>query len=204
MDMLSPDFLCPLLTLNHSSSAIFQNVCGEHMRSTRMSRVNLLRRLRSSIYSKKSPHKYTVPRSLDLAKIPVITIKSSPLPVNSLAAGKFEWNFIYVIFKRNLVIYGWGICCEIALIWMSLDLTDDQSTLVQVMAWCRYATSHYLSQFWPRSLSPYGVTRPQWVNSLWPGNRMWWQRSGSILLTSGLTAPSHYLNQWWLIISKVQ
>ena len=69
----------------------------------------------------------------------------------------------YVIFKRILVIDGWGISCEIALIWMSLDLSDDQSTLVQVIAWCRQATSHYLSQWWPRSLSPYGVTRPQWV-----------------------------------------
>ena len=48
---------------------------------------------------------------------------------------------------------------------MSLDFTDDQSTLVQVMAWCRQATSHYLSQCWPRSLSPYDITRPQWVNT---------------------------------------
>ena len=32
------------------------------------------------------------------------------------------------------------------------------------MAWCRQATSHYLSQCWPRSMSPNGVTRPQWVN----------------------------------------
>ena len=32
---------------------------------------------------------------------------------------------------------------------MSLYLTDDKSTLVQVMAWCRQATSHYLSQCWP-------------------------------------------------------
>ena len=70
----------------------------------------------------------------------------------------------YVIFKQILVIDGWGISCEIVLIWMSLDFTDDQSTLVQVMAWCRQAASHYLSQCWPRSLSPYGVTRPQWVN----------------------------------------
>ena len=46
---------------------------------------------------------------------------------------------------------------------MSLDFTDDQSTLVQVMAWCRQATSHFPSQCWPRSLSPYGVTKPQWV-----------------------------------------
>ena len=28
-------------------------------------------------------------------------------------------------------------------------LTDDKSTLVHVMAWCRQATSHYLSQYWP-------------------------------------------------------
>ena len=79
---------------------------------------------------------------------------------NSLAPGKFECNFRYVIFKRILVIAGWGISCEIALIWTSLDLTDDQPTLVQVMAWRHQATSHYLSQCWPRSLSPYGVTRP--------------------------------------------
>ena len=40
---------------------------------------------------------------------------------------------------------------------------DEKSTLVQVMAWCRQATSHYVSQCWLRSLSPYGVVRPQWV-----------------------------------------
>ena len=54
--------------------------------------------------------------------------------INALAPGKFEWNFRYVIVKWILVIDGWGISCEIALFWMSLDFTDDQSTLVQVMA----------------------------------------------------------------------
>ena len=34
------------------------------------------------------------------------------------------------------------------------------------MAWCRQATSHYLNQCWPRSPTPYGVTRPLWVNML--------------------------------------
>ena len=48
-----------------------------------------------------------------------------------------------------------------------MDLTDDKSTLVQVMAWCRQATSHYLSQCWPRSMTLYGITRPQWVNSFY-------------------------------------
>ena len=47
---------------------------------------------------------------------------------------------------------------------MPQDLTDDKSTLVQVMAWCRQATSQYLGQCWLSFLSPYGVARPQWVN----------------------------------------
>ena len=46
---------------------------------------------------------------------------------------------------------------------MSVDFTDDQSTLIQVMT-CRQATINYLRQCWPRTMSPYGVTRPQWVN----------------------------------------
>ena len=62
-----------------------------------------------------------------------------------------------------LSIYGWGISLEIAHRCLLQDFTYDKSTLVQVMAWCRQATSHYLSQCCPRSLSPYGVTRPKWV-----------------------------------------
>ena len=38
------------------------------------------------------------------------------------------------------------------------------STLDQVMAWCHQAPSHYLSQRWPRCMSPYGVTTPQCVD----------------------------------------
>ena len=80
------------------------------------------------------------------------------------------------------MIDGWGISCEIALIWMSLDFTDDQSTLVQVMAWCRQATSHYLSQCWPRSMLPYGVTRPQCVNTLMLG-KIWLSVTGTTSLS---------------------
>ena len=45
-----------------------------------------------------------------------------------------------------------------------------------------------------------------WVNSLWTNDDIWRQRSGSTLaqvLACCLTAPSHYLNQFWLTISKV-
>ena len=134
------------------------------------------------------------------------------------------------------------------------------------------ATSHYLNQCWPRSPTPYGVTKPQWVkiitddvlahvtrqwnsskrpphqgglkcevvlhrgrnikmifrdhatkfqacafllrlfqsqkwfNSLCPSDAMWRHRSGSTLaqvMAWCLMAPSHYLNQYWLIVSGV-
>ena len=93
------------------------------------------------------------------------TFKISGQWVNSLAPGKFEWNFRYSILQVISVIDGWGISCELNFRWMSLDLTD-KSTLVQGMAWCRQATSHYLSQCWPRSLShmaslgPNGLKHP--------------------------------------------
>ena len=88
--------------------------------------------------------------------------------INSLAPGRFQWNLRKIIFRLILVTDGCDISSEIALRWTSLDLSDDKSTLVQVMAWCCQATSHYLNQCWPRSLSPYGVTRSQWVNTLFP------------------------------------
>ena len=62
---------------------------------------------------------------------------------------------------------------------MTLGLTDEKSTLVQVMAWCRQATSHYLIQCWPSSMLPFGVTRPQWVNLLGFCYTIWHHTSGS-------------------------
>ena len=56
------------------------------------------------------------------------------------------------------MIDGWAIYFGIALRWVSLNLTDHKSPLVQVMPWCRQVASHWLSQCWPR----YGQTR-QWV-----------------------------------------
>ena len=59
---------------------------------------------------------------------------------------------------------------------MPNDTFDDKSALVQVMAWCHQARSHYLTQCWPSSMMPFGVTRPQWVNSLWPSDAIWCQK----------------------------
>ena len=46
-----------------------------------------------------------------------------------------------------------------------------------------------------------------WLNTLWPSDTIWRHRSGSTLaqvMACCLTAPSHYLNQCWPIISKVE
>ena len=49
---------------------------------------------------------------------------------------------------------------------MRVNSFDNKSILVQIMGWCRQVASHYLSQCSPRPMSSYGVTRPQWLNSL--------------------------------------
>ena len=99
-------------------------------------------------------------------------------PFNTLAPGRFQFDIRKVIFKLTLVNGGWCISYEIALRWMPQDLTGDKSTLVQVMVWCRHATSDYLSQCWPRSMPPNGVTRPQWVKKqcyrqVWRSSNRW-------------------------------
>ena len=83
--------------------------------------------------------------------------------INSLALGRPGCHFKTAIFNLISLIGILTLSNDNALRWMPWDLTDDKSTLVQVMDWCHQATSHYLSQCWPSSMSPYGVTRPQWV-----------------------------------------
>ena len=57
-----------------------------------------------------------------------------------LASGKNS------IFKLALLIGTFRAPFDKVLRLMIQKLTDDKSTLVQVMAWCRQATSHYMSQ----------------------------------------------------------
>ena len=62
---------------------------------------------------------------------------------------------------------------------------------------------HFLMAKSPRNLMP-NIFQ---LNSLVPNDVIRWQRSGSTLaqvMACCLTAPSHYLNQCWLIISKIQ
>ena len=60
----------------------------------------------------------------------------------------------------------WKSFCEIALSRIITGLIDHKSTLIQVMASCHQAPTHYLNQCWLRSMTRYSVTRPQRFN-LW-------------------------------------
>ena len=52
-------------------------------------------------------------------------------------------DFKNVIFSLALLIGTFKSSCDNVLRWMAQDLTDNKSTLVQVMAWCRQTTSHF-------------------------------------------------------------
>ena len=60
---------------------------------------------------------------------------------------------------------------EIAIKWIP-HILNKKLALVYVMAWRRREIIYCLRQCWFRFISPYGVTRSQWVNTMWP-RRQW-------------------------------
>ena len=82
-----------------------------------------------------------------------------------LAPGRCGSYFKCIISTLIIQNSSWGNHCEIAFRWIPLNLTNEKSKiLVQVMARCHQAASHYLNQCWPSFMVPYGVTRGHSVN----------------------------------------
>ena len=92
---------------------------------------------------------------------------------------------------------------------MPQNALDEKSTLAQIMDWCHQATSHYLSQCWPSSMSPYGVTIQRWLNPYWTefilkkenftwsfSTLRWTRYTKQGLLKHTLSAPG-LLMTWW-------
>ena len=111
------------------------------------------------------PHLFLVSKINQSHKHTTHHINSTYHHVNSLAPGRSGYDSKNGTFNLDLLI-GIYRSHDNALRWMPQDLSDDKSILDQVMAWCRQATSHYQSQCWLSSLSPYGIARPQWVNHI--------------------------------------
>ena len=75
-----------------------------------------------------------------------------------------------------------------------------------VVIWVDCPTNYHLDCGTKSSLTTNAAINAT-INSLWPSDAIWRHRSGSTLaqvMACYLTAPSHYLNQCWLIISKIQ
>ena len=62
------------------------------------------------------------------------------------------------------------------------------------MAWCHQATSHYLNQCWPRSILPYGITRPQVILACCCHLASWVMVI--IASSSGLLFICHHQSAW--------
>ena len=110
-----------------------------------------------------------------LGLIPATTTKKIP---DYGSSRLYEWS----TYNKPQLIGPWGCGCNLKLVIFNMTSRIDilsiscenaltyatkpqwWSTLVQVMAWCRQTTSHYLNQCRSRSPMPYGVTRQQWVN----------------------------------------
>ena len=94
---------------------------------------------------------------------------------------RFQINFIVlkkVVSDPNVT----EICSQIPI--------NKGSALVPIMVWYQTGDKPLSEQGWPHVLTHKCITRPCSVNSLWPRDTIWRQRSGS---------PRHYL-----IISEVQ
>ena len=93
-----------------------------------------------------------------------------------IADDTFDFNLlppdhVAIIMKVQLssACYRWNIWAfPVKLLSKSMpqNPANISSTLVKIMVWYRQATSHCRSQCWPRSMSPYGATRPQCIKSL--------------------------------------
>ena len=81
-------------------------------------------------------------------------------PLTSKSFGCHLKSFISKLISLTDIL---SMLSEIALTWMPQDLTGDWLKLVQVMAWYHQATSHYLNQPWPNSMTPYVITIPQYI-----------------------------------------
>ena len=87
-----------------------------------------------------------------------------PVEVNALARGSSFKNAIFKLINQNS---SWGTQCKIALRWIPQNLINDESTLVQMMAWCHQVLSniavysincHFSWFYWCNLLSHYNAS----------------------------------------------
>ena len=127
--------------------------------------------------------------------------------LNTLRPRQNGRHFTDDTFKRIFLNKNVRISIKVSLKFVPKCPINNIPALVQIMAWRRPGDKP-LSEPMIRLPVHICVTRPQWVNvnSFWPSGAVWRHRSGAVLpqvMACCLTAPSHYLNRCWLIITSL-
>ena len=84
------------------------------------------------------------------------TIDVKWAPINWLASGRAGNNHKSVFSEQILRVKFMNTSCEIVLGRLAKNTFADNSIMVQVMACCHQATSHYLSQCWSKFMASLG------------------------------------------------
>ena len=161
--------------------------------------------LLKDIDNKQSPIKYDRSRRLCNWIESVHTAKILQI-FNTLRPRQNGWHFPYDIFKCIFLFENVWIWIKISLKFVPKVRINNIPALVQIMTWCRIGDKPLSEPMMVNLLMHICVTRPQWVNLLWPNDTIWQHNTMSILtqvMACFLMAPSYYLNQCWLIISDV-
>ena len=136
----------------------------------------------------------------------VCKMLTSLFTTSTLRTGKMTTTLADDIFKCISLKENFWILNKISLKYIPKGVIDNMAALVQIMAWCRPGDKPLSEPMMVNLLTYIFVTWPQWVNSLWHSDTIWQHRSRSTLaqvMACCLTAPSHYLNQCWLINKSV-
>ena len=135
-------------------------------------------------------HKSTASHDIILCNIPCYSYSISSLIGVWEIWIKFYINNCQASFSNGRLRYLlWN--CHQANVTVPYPLKVNKPTLVQVMGWCHSATNNYLSQWWPRSKTQYGVTGPDDIILVY--------RSGSSLdnsLAQKAIIPIMVTSQW--------
>ena len=82
------------------------------------------------------------------------------MQIKWLATERWDNNFKSMILSLSYRTVAWALAVKLL---FGENLIKQNSIVVQAMAWCHQASNLYFCQRWPRYISPYHVTNPQWV-----------------------------------------
>ena len=150
-----------------------------------------------------SPHKGSVmPKTLPFDDVIMVRVSLYKVPV---IWEVFACYYVIIIWAGCLINEVGLLCRESDLQWTSVIIAC--ITIDELMQFDAYPLKG-LTKYFDGELFDRLFERTMFlVNSLWTNDAIWRQISGSTLaqvMACCLTAPSHHLNQCWLIISEVQ